>query len=123
MGDFLEKKGLSNEELTYIKNIAGVFSQKWTFEVVFSLANGNEDIGFNELLRSLNGISAAMLSKRLKILQKWGYAVREVRTGPPTRTKYSLSEKGRGLIKVADFVLQHRGKTTYSTEILSGTKV
>ncbi|MCX6775407.1 MAG: helix-turn-helix domain-containing protein [Candidatus Micrarchaeota archaeon] len=119
----MERGRISKEDMGYIKSLASIFSQKWTFEIVFSLANGNEDMGFNELLRSLNGISAAVLSKRLKILQSWGYVAREVRTGPPTRTRYSLSEKGRGLIKVADFVLQHRGKTTYSTESLSGVNL
>jgi DNA-binding HxlR family transcriptional regulator len=119
----LEKVKLSNEEIEYIKSIASVFSQKWTFDIVFALANGNEEMGFNELIKSLSGISAAVLSNRLKTLQKWGYVEREVKPGPPTRTKYTLSEKGRGLLKVADFVLQHRGKTTYSTEGLSGTRL
>jgi DNA-binding HxlR family transcriptional regulator len=119
----VEKDRLSKEEMEYIKSIASVFSQKWTFDIVFALANGNEEMGFNELMKNLNGISAAVLSNRLKILQKWGYLEREVKTGPPTRTKYTLSEKGRGLIKVADFILQHRGKTTFSTESLSGVRL
>lgn len=119
----MEKGRLSREEMEYVKSLASVFSQKWTFDIVFALANGSEDMGFNELIKNLNGISAAVLSNRLKILQKWGYVEREVKTGPPTRTRYSLSEKGRGLIKVADFVLQHRGKTTFSTEKLSGIQL
>ncbi len=117
------ERGITKEEMAYIKSLASVFSQKWTFNIVFALANGNEDTGFNELMKNLGGISAAVLSHRLKILQKWGYVEREVRIGPPTRTRYKLSEKGRGLIKVADFVLQHRGKTTYSTETLSGARL
>ena len=119
----MEKGSITKEEIAYVKSIASVFSQKWTFDIVFSLANGNEDAGFNELMKSLNGISAAVLSNRLKALHKLGYVEREVLAGPPTRTRYKLSEKGRGLLKVADFVLQHRGKTTYSTEMLSGVRL
>jgi DNA-binding HxlR family transcriptional regulator len=115
----VERSELSDEERNYLKSIATVFSQKWTFDIIYALSSCNGDSGFNELIKNLDGISAAVLSSRLKILQKWGYVKREVRTGPPTRTRYALSEKGRSLLKIADFVLQHRGKTTFEPEMLS----
>ncbi|QLJ52938.1 MAG: hypothetical protein Sv326_0763 [Candidatus Fermentimicrarchaeum limneticum] len=118
----MEKTDFSDEDLAYIKNIATVFSQKWTMKIVLKLnSDGDSGMGFNELMKNLDSISAAVLSSRLKILQKWGYLEREVRTGPPTRTSYRLSMKGRDLIKVANFVLAHRGKTRVGTEMLNNT--
>jgi len=116
----MDEKVNSKENIAYIRSIASIFSQKWTFEIIFSLANGSDSMGFNELMKNLDGISAAVLSQRLKNLQKWGYVEREVRTGPPTRTRYRLNEKGKSLIKVADFVIHARGKTSFGPEMLKG---
>lgn len=120
----MEKTNFSDEDLAYIKNIATVFSQKWTMKIVLRLnSDGDSGMGFNELMKNLDGISAAVLSSRLKILQKWGYLEREVQTGPPTRTSYRLSLKGRDLLKVANFVLVHRGKSRVGTEMLSNVSI
>jgi DNA-binding HxlR family transcriptional regulator len=99
----------SEQEIEYIKKIVAIFAQKWTMNILVTLAqNGDGGVGFNELMKKLNGISAAVLSSRLKHLNKWGYVEREVRTGPPTRTIYRLSKKGASLREVAEFIIQHR---------------
>lgn len=70
----------------------------------------NDRVGFNEMMRELDGISTAALSNRLKDLQEGGYVRREVQSGPPARTFYRLTEKGRNFIKVAYYVVRRRGK-------------
>jgi len=99
---------LSKDDLVHLKKVSKVFSEKWTLEIISVLLDGNEAMGFNELIKKLDGISAAVLSHRLKSLQDWGYMTREVQPGPPTRTKYMLTNKGKNLMGIAEFVLQHK---------------
>ncbi|MEM3555256.1 MAG: helix-turn-helix domain-containing protein [Candidatus Micrarchaeia archaeon] len=100
---------LSDKEIEHIRNLATIFAQKWTMGIMNTLMmNGEKGMGFNEIMKNLNGISAAVLSSRLKNLQRMGYVKREVQPGPPTRTRYALSERGRRIFEVADFVLQSK---------------
>jgi DNA-binding HxlR family transcriptional regulator len=98
---------LSKDDLVHLKKVSKVFSEKWTLEIISVLLDGKA-MGFNELIKKLDGISAAVLSHRLKSLQDWGYMTREVQPGPPTRTKYMLTNKGKNLMGIAEFVLQHK---------------
>ena len=107
----MERERLSKEELDYIKKWSAIFSQKWTVDIVAALPqNGNEGVGFNDLMKQLNGISAAVLSNRLKALQKLGYVERKVCVGPPTRTRYMLAGNRRVLIDIASYILDRRNK-------------
>ncbi|MCX6776737.1 MAG: helix-turn-helix domain-containing protein [Candidatus Micrarchaeota archaeon] len=105
----MERERFSKEDLDYIKKWSAIFAQKWTVGIVAALPqNGNEGIGFNELMKQLDGISAAVLSNRLKALQKLGYVERKVRIGPPTRTRYTLVGNGKILIEIANSILDRR---------------
>jgi DNA-binding HxlR family transcriptional regulator len=107
----MERGSFTKEDLEYIRNRTVLFSQKWTVNIVLILPrNGSEGMGFNELMRQLDGISAAVLSGRLKTLQRMGYVERKVNSGPPTRTKYSLSDSGKHLIDTANQILDRREK-------------
>jgi len=107
----LERERFSKEELDYVRRRSVIFAQKWTIGIVAALPqDGNEGIGFNDLMKQLDGISAAVLSNRLKELQKLGYVERKVRIGPPTRTKYTLAGNGKILIEIANSILCRRDK-------------
>jgi DNA-binding HxlR family transcriptional regulator len=107
----LERERFSKEDLDYITRRSVIFARKWTVSIVAALPqNGSEGIGFNELMKQLDGISAAVLSNRLKTLQKMGYVERRVRIGPPTRTRYTLAGNGEVLIEVANSMLDRRDK-------------
>jgi len=103
-----EGNKFSLEDIEFIKNAIRIFSQKWTTELAILLVSKDEPIGFNEIMRELDGISAAVLSDRLKRLQKGGYLLREVRAGPPTRTKYSLTSRGRAFAETMHVIVKHR---------------
>lgn len=106
---------LSKEEIDYVRKLAKRFSEKWTLEIVTTL-NKSEMVGFNELIREIMGISAAVLSNRLKRLQNGGYVIRKVKSGPPTRTYYYLTEKGKNFIKLSHYVAQRRGAPVSETD-------
>ncbi len=68
---------------------------KWMSYILRSLLRKEKFA--NELFISLKTISWKVLSERLKKLEKYQLIHREVIKSYPTRTKYSLTEKGRVL--------------------------
>ena len=69
-----------------------VLGPKWTFHLLRLLSEGPS--GFNEIERELDGLTAPMLSQRLKELRCHGFVERTVaETSPPT-TSYSLTDQG-----------------------------
>ena len=56
-----------------------------------------DDRGFSELMALIPNITDRMLSRRLKELKRDGLIRRKVRSGPPIRVSYGLTEKGRGI--------------------------
>lgn len=70
----------------------GVLSGKWTTLIFRDLLSGPRR--YNELMRSLAGISPRMLAERLRMLETEGLVSRHVfPTNPPT-TEYALTEAG-----------------------------
>ena len=55
---------------------------------------------FAELERALPGVSARMLTLRLRELERAGVVVRRVDSSSPVRVTYALTEKGRALERV-----------------------
>ncbi len=79
-----------------IKRISGM----WKLVVVRYLLEG--PMGFNELLRRIDGISSKTLSATLKQLQKEGIVRREILSTQPFSVKYYLTEKGEELKPVIE---------------------
>jgi DNA-binding HxlR family transcriptional regulator len=75
-----------------------ILSCKWTFHVLRLLSM--DDRGFNEIKRELDGITATMLSRRLKQLEGEGLVEREVLDTTPPTTNYSLTETGTELAAI-----------------------
>ncbi|MCR6033365.1 transcriptional regulator [Nocardioides sp. zg-579] len=69
-----------------------VLDERWTLLVVRELLSGSSH--FNELRRGVPRMSPALLSKRLRTLQRAGVVRRSEHGG---RTSYSLTESGREL--------------------------
>lgn len=69
-----------------------LLGSKWAFHVLRLLHTGPH--GFNEMKRQIDGLTAAMLSRRLKELTCHGFVERQVTdTNPPTTT-YRLTAAG-----------------------------
>lgn len=78
-----------------------LFGDRWGLLVVREILRGVSR--FNELERSLPGISRSTLAQRLRHLEK--EAIVERRTTPDGRgTEYDLTEAGRGLVTVIEAV-------------------
>jgi DNA-binding HxlR family transcriptional regulator len=77
------------------ESVFALLSRKWSGLVLLGLGEGPKC--FNELLRVTKGLSARVLSLRLKELEMEGLAARTVLGATPVRVQYSLTEKGAGL--------------------------
>jgi len=82
-----------------------VIGSKWTLLVIRDLASGTKR--FNELEKSLQGISAKTLSERLRSLETEGILVRQAFAEIPPRVEYSLTEKGEALLTLIDSMREY----------------
>jgi DNA-binding HxlR family transcriptional regulator len=87
----LKKKNVSCAVETTLAVIGG----KWKVLVIYYLREGTKR--FNELHRSLIGISHRTLVKQLRELEKDGIISRKIFQQIPPKVEYSLTRKGREL--------------------------
>src|ERR1700736_1328283 len=83
-----------------IARTAEIISGKWTLLIIRDLVSGVKR--FNQLERSLHGISPKTLSERLRTLEEEGIVYRQTFAEVPPRVEYSLTEKGHDLIEVVE---------------------
>jgi DNA-binding HxlR family transcriptional regulator len=83
-----------------VARTAKIISGKWTLLIIRDLASGVKR--FNQLERSLDGISPKTLSERLRYLEEKGIVLRQTFAEVPPRVEYSLSERGHDLVDVIE---------------------
>jgi DNA-binding HxlR family transcriptional regulator len=79
-----------------------LIGRRWTGAILRALLGGAER--FSDIEAAIPGLTARMLSERLKELEAEGIVVRRVIPQTPVRVEYHLSEKGRALGGVLDAV-------------------
>ncbi|MEM0074192.1 MAG: helix-turn-helix domain-containing protein [Thermoplasmatales archaeon] len=72
----------------------------WTFMILRDLCPSSR--GFNQLKKSVEGISSRMLSEKLKFLEEEGIIIRTVSGTRPVRVIYELTEKGKALGEIVE---------------------
>lgn len=70
-------------------SVTRVLGSLWSLVVIHHLLDGPK--GFNELLRSIEGMNAKTLSRTLKSLRARGLVVRNVTNTQPFSVEYSLT--------------------------------
>lgn len=83
-------------ECTAVNEILSRVGDKWTVLVVNYLGNG--PMRFNELKRTVSGISQKMLTTTLRGLERDGFVTRTVFPTIPPRVEYELTDLGRDLL-------------------------
>jgi DNA-binding HxlR family transcriptional regulator len=73
---------------------------KWKLPIIVALLEGTSR--FNELQRTVEGISAKVLSAELRELELNGFVRREVFAGPPVVVEYLLTPYSKTLNEVLD---------------------
>ena len=95
-----------------VEYTASIISNKWKVLILRDLIEGTKR--YNELNRSVVGISAKVLTQNLKDLEADGIVKRTVYQVVPPKVEYSLTEKGQELKGVLDmmkeFGIKYKGK-------------
>lgn len=86
---------------------------KWSVEVLVDLSE-HPHRGFGELRADLRGVSARVLSKKLKMLEGAGLVDRTVVPRRPPRPEYALTDRASLLFRVAGGVLAYVRTTALS---------
>src|ERR1700686_853654 len=90
----------TNNAICPVARTARIISGKWTLLIIRDLASGVKR--FNQLERSLKGISPKTLSERLRSLEEEGVILRQTFAEVPPRVEYTLTAKGRDLVEVVE---------------------
>lgn len=97
-----------------VEGIINVVSKKWAICIISQLGADENGYRFNELQRSLNGISPKSLSDRLKELGDEGLVNRDVEGSVPPKVTYTLTKEGKQLHEklrpLVEWVNQREGK-------------
>jgi DNA-binding HxlR family transcriptional regulator len=101
--------GSSHLDLDPIRRVLG----KWSIEIITILHNQGT-VGFAELRKGLKGISARVLSQKLKEMQSNGLISRTDLSSTPTRVRYELSDKGQLLVRLGRPVVLFLLKENYT---------
>ena len=77
-------------------------ADKWTVLIIGQLSNGT--LRFNELKRSIPGVTQKMLTQTLKGLERDGVIIRKVYAAVPPKVEYTLTKLGKSLISVVEAI-------------------
>ena len=80
-----------------------VISGKWRLPIIWILSS-RESMRYNELKRSLGGITNIMLTRSLQGLESYGLVVRREFRSVPPHVEYSLTEKCRELLPALEII-------------------
>lgn len=72
-----------------------IIGDRWTLLIIHEILTGRTT--FNEIKKALNGISANLLSERLKLLEAEGLVTAKLYTNHPPRYQYMLTKSGEDL--------------------------
>jgi len=99
-------------KLSAIADALYAIGGKWKLRIIIAIEEGHSR--FNELQRTIQGISARVLSNELKELELNGFVRRNVHTGTPVVIEYELTEYSDTLEDVltslSDWGAMHREK-------------
>jgi DNA-binding HxlR family transcriptional regulator len=84
--------------LNSIADALYVIGGKWKLRIIVALREGNKR--FNEMQRTIDGISAKVLASELKDLELNGFIRRKVYTGSPVVVEYEITEYSDSLNEV-----------------------
>jgi len=77
-----------------------ILGSKWAFHVLRLLSD--RPYNFNEMQRAIDGVTATMLSRRLKELQCHGFVEKHVEPTTPPSTTYELTENGQEFVALLE---------------------
>ena len=96
-----KRTGLADKNPCAVGALLKVLEGPWTTYLLWILSSRGP-LRFGELRRALVGISAKVLTERLRLLEGEGIVSRDYRPTIPPEVTYALTERGRELTEVLD---------------------
>ena len=101
-----------------VSDVLARVGDKWSVLVMTRLGGG--PVRFNELRRSIGGISQRMLTLTLRGLERDGLITRTIFPTIPPRVEYALTALGRDLLQpvsgLSEWALRNQGKIARARE-------
>ena len=91
-----------------VEYTASILSNKWKCLILRDLLTGTKR--FNELNKSIIGISAKVLTENLREMENDGIINRKTYAVVPPKVEYSLSDKGEELKPIIDLMKEFGNK-------------
>jgi len=129
---YLEGRGFGGEgeardhgTCTMVSETLARIGDKWTVLVVELLCAGRGPVRFNEMRRSIEGISQRMLTLTLRGLERDGLVTRTVHPTIPPRVDYELTHLGQSLrvplVAVAEWARANRAGIVEARKVFDAT--
>lgn len=83
-----------------VETTLSLISDKWTVIILRDLLTGTKR--FNELMRSVTGITQKVLTSHLRNMESNGLLIRKIYAEVPPRVEYTLTETGYSLKPILD---------------------
>jgi DNA-binding HxlR family transcriptional regulator len=83
------------------RTVVEVLASKWVMYVLAALRHHRRPMRFNELRRTLDGITQKMLAQTLRALERDGLVSRMVYPAVPPRVEYALTPLGADVGRLA----------------------
>ena len=99
MPDILINNNRFYNPVDYVLQLIG---GTWKTPIIWRLRN--KSLRYNELEKDIPHISQKMLTKALKEMEQSGIVSKEVFTAVPPKVIYSLTEKGKKLIPLIEYI-------------------
>ncbi len=91
-----------------VEYTASMIANKWKILILRDLMEGTKR--YNELTRTVKGISAKVLTENLRELEKDGIIQRKVYPVVPPKVEYSMTKKGNELKPIIDLMREYGKK-------------
>lgn len=88
--------GKTGSTCAIVVDVWELLGRRWSLHILKNLST-KEVIRFNELKRSLSGISSTVLSERLLELEREGLVTKKIYPEVPPRVEYSITPQAKEL--------------------------
>lgn len=105
----MEVTAISEQQCSKVTEMLGRVGDRWTLRVIVTLRT--RPLRFNQIRRTVDGISQQMLTRTLRALERDGMVTRTVHPSVPPQVEYALTPLGMSLalegMRFGDWVLTH----------------
>ena len=87
-----------------VEQVVDIIGKKWNLIIIWHLRSST--LRFSELQAQLCGINSKTITSHLRQLTGHGIVTRTVYPEVPPRVEYALTDRGRAIIPIIEFMLQ-----------------